>query len=111
MIVAVKKTDRIAVIPGYCCCKVVAPEGGRALEAAARKHGFDLNLDWFDFACVAYYEKHGRMMPPDWKAEIGGHDAVFFCAVGLPPQGPDHRSLLGPPVTCPPRLLPDVHLP
>jgi tartrate dehydrogenase/decarboxylase / D-malate dehydrogenase len=90
-----KKTYRIAVIPGDGIGKEVAPEGVRALTEAARKHGFDLALDWFDFACVEYYEKHGRMMPEDWKAQIGGHDAIFFGAVGWPAKVPDHVSLWG----------------
>jgi tartrate dehydrogenase/decarboxylase/D-malate dehydrogenase len=94
-----KKTYRIAVIPGDGIGKEVAPEGVRALEEAARKHGFDLALDWFDFACVEYYEKHGRMMPEDWKAQIGGHDAIFFGAVGWPAKVPDHVSLWGSLVT------------
>src|SRR6266446_2190949 len=118
----VKKTYRIAVIPGDGIGKEVMPEGVRALEAAARKHGFDLTLDWFDFACVEYYEKHGRMMPPDWKAKIGGHDAIFFGAVGWPAKVPDHVSLWGSLVTWrrefdqyvnlrPVRLMPGVPCP
>jgi tartrate dehydrogenase/decarboxylase / D-malate dehydrogenase len=91
----VRKTYRIAVIPGDGIGKEVVPEGVRALEATAKRHGFDLKLDWFDFACVEYFEKHGRMMPQDWKANIGGHDAIFFGAVGWPARVPDHVSLWG----------------
>ncbi|HKD28356.1 MAG TPA: tartrate dehydrogenase [Xanthobacteraceae bacterium] len=117
-----KKTYRIAVIPGDGIGKEVTPEGVRALERAAKKHGFDLRLDWFDFACVEYYEKHGRMMPQDWKAKIGGHDAIFFGAVGWPAKIPDHVSLWGSLVTWrrefdqyinlrPVRLMPGVPCP
>src|SRR3546814_5199320 len=35
------------------------------------------------------------MMPDDWKAQIGGHDAIFFGAVGWPESVPDHVSLWG----------------
>jgi tartrate dehydrogenase/decarboxylase / D-malate dehydrogenase len=91
----VRKTYRIAVIPGDGIGKEVVPEGVRVLEATAKRHGFDLKLDWFDFACVAYFEKYGRMMPQDWKAQIGGHDAIFFGAVGWPAKVPDHISLWG----------------
>jgi tartrate dehydrogenase/decarboxylase / D-malate dehydrogenase len=90
-----KKTYRVAVIPGDGIGKEVVPEGVRALEQAAKQHGFALELDWFDFANVDYYEKHGRMMPKDWKAQIGGHDAIFFGAVGWPSKVPDHVSLWG----------------
>jgi tartrate dehydrogenase/decarboxylase/D-malate dehydrogenase len=89
------KTYRVAVIPGDGIGKEVVPEGIRALEQAAKKHGFALDLDWFDFANVEYYEKHGRMMPEDWKQKIGSHDAIFFGAVGWPAKVPDHVSLWG----------------
>ena len=35
------------------------------------------------------------MMPEDWKERIGGHDAIFFGAVGWPETVPDHISLWG----------------
>ena len=116
------KTYRVAVIPGDGIGKEVVPEGVRALERAAAKHGFGLQLVWFDFACVEYFEKHGRMMPEDWKQQIGGHDAIFFGAVGWPARIPDHVSLWGSLVTWrrefdqyvnlrPVRLMPGVACP
>jgi len=63
---------RIAVIPGDGIGKEVVPEGVRVLEAAAKKFGFELRQDHFDFASYDYYEKHKRMMPEDWKDKIGG---------------------------------------
>jgi tartrate dehydrogenase/decarboxylase / D-malate dehydrogenase len=89
------KTYRIAVIPGDGIGKEVVPEGVRALEQAAKRFGFALKTDWFDFASWDYYEKHGRMMPEDWKQLIGGHDAIYFGAVGWPAKVPDHISLWG----------------
>ncbi len=86
---------RIAVIPGDGIGKEVVPEGIRALEAVAKKHNFELRQDWFDFASCDYYEKHGKMMPDDWKERIGSHDAIFFGAVGWPAKVPDHISLWG----------------
>ncbi len=35
------------------------------------------------------------MLPDDWKAQIGGHDAIYFGAVGWPDKVPDHISLWG----------------
>jgi tartrate dehydrogenase/decarboxylase / D-malate dehydrogenase len=35
------------------------------------------------------------MMPDDWKAQIGGMDALLFGAVGWPDAVPDHVSLWG----------------
>jgi tartrate dehydrogenase/decarboxylase/D-malate dehydrogenase len=86
---------RIAVIPGDGIGKEVMPEGVRVLDAVARKQGIELALDHFDFASWDYYEKHGKMMPDDWKDKIGAHDAIFFGAVGWPAKIPDHVSLWG----------------
>src|ERR1700740_3501528 len=86
---------RVAVIPGDGIGKEVVPEGVRVLEAAAKKFGFELRQDHFDFASCDYYEKHGRMMAEDWKDKIGRHDAIFFGAVGWPAKVPDHISLWG----------------
>ena len=86
---------RIAVIPGDGIGKEVMPEGVRVLEAAAKRFGFEVRQDWFDFSSYDYYEKHGRMLPEDWKQRIGSHDAIFFGAVGWPEKMPDHVSLWG----------------
>ncbi len=88
-------SHRIAVIAGDGIGKEVMPEGLRVVEAAARKFNIDLHWDHFDFASCDYYLKHGQMMPDDWKEQIGGHDAIFFGAVGDPAVVPDHISLWG----------------
>src|SRR5690349_15117981 len=90
-----KKRYRLAVIPGDGIGKETTPEGVRVLEAAAKKFGFDLQLDHFDFSSYDYYAKHGRMLPEDWKEQIGSHEAIFFGAVGWPEKIPDHLSLWG----------------
>ena len=89
------RTYRVAVIPGDGIGKEVVPEGVRVLEDAAKRFGFTVQQDWFDFSSYDYYEKHGQMMPYDWKEQIGGHDAIFFGAVGWPAKIPDHVSLWG----------------
>jgi tartrate dehydrogenase/decarboxylase / D-malate dehydrogenase len=90
-----KSSYRIAVIAGDGIGKEVVPEGVRVLEAAASAFKFDLELQTFDFASCDYYQRHGVMMPPDWKRQIGSHDAIFFGAVGWPAIVPDHISLWG----------------
>jgi len=90
-----KKTHRIAVIPGDGIGTEVMPEGVRVLEAAASRFGIGIELDHFDFACWPYFERHGSMMPDDWQEQIGGHDAILFGAVGWPEKIPDHVSLWG----------------
>ncbi|MCW4113980.1 tartrate dehydrogenase [Aurantimonas sp. MSK8Z-1] len=89
------RSHRIAVIPGDGIGKEVVPEGVRVLRAVAAKHDLDLHFDHFDFASCDYYAKHGKMMPDDWKAQVGDHDALFFGAVGWPDTVPDHVSLWG----------------
>ena len=89
------RTYRVAVIPGDGIGKEVVPEGVRVLEEAAKRFGFTVQQDWFDFSSYEYYAKHGQMMPDDWKEQIGGHDAIFFGAVGWPAKIPDHVSLWG----------------
>jgi len=86
---------RLAVIPGDGIGKEVVPEGLRVLEAVSKKFGCVLKVDHFEFASCDYFQKHGQMMPDDWKTRIGGHDAIFFGAVGWPETVPDHVSLWG----------------
>jgi tartrate dehydrogenase/decarboxylase/D-malate dehydrogenase len=88
-------THRIAVIAGDGIGTEVMPEGIRVLEAAASKFNIPLQFDHFDFSSCDYYEQHGQMLPDDWKAQIGGHDAIYFGAVGWPDKVPDHVSLWG----------------
>ena len=88
-------TYRIAVIPGDGIGTEVMPEGLRVLDAVARRFGIGLQWDHFDFSSWPYFEKHGQMLPSDWKDRIGGHDAIYFGAVGMPDKIPDHVSLWG----------------
>jgi tartrate dehydrogenase/decarboxylase/D-malate dehydrogenase len=87
------KTHRIATIPGDGIGKEAVPEGMRVLDAVARKHGFALDWQHFDWSCERYAST-GAMMPADGLAQIAGHDAIFFGAVGFP-SVPDHVSLWG----------------
>jgi len=86
---------RIAVVAGDGIGKEVMPEGIRVMDAAARKFGIDLKFDHFDFSSWDYFDKHGKMLPDNWKDQIGGHDAIYFGAVGWPDKIPDHVSLWG----------------
>ncbi|WP_029013256.1 tartrate dehydrogenase [Niveispirillum irakense] len=90
-----KRSYNIAIIPGDGIGNEVMPEGVRVQERAASLYGFTINQQWHDFANCDYYARHGRMMPEDWKAQIGKPDAIFFGAVGWPATVPDHISLWG----------------
>jgi tartrate dehydrogenase/decarboxylase / D-malate dehydrogenase len=92
---ATKAPHRIAVIAGDGIGTEVMPEGLRVLEAAASRFNIPLKFDHFDFANCAYFARHGEMMPANWKDQIGGHEAIFFGAVGWPATVPDHVSLWG----------------
>ena len=87
--------QRIAVIAGDGIGLEVMPEGVRVLQAVADRFGIALQFDHFDFSRWAYFEKHGKMLPDNWKELIGGHDAIYFGAVGWPEKIPDHVSLWG----------------
>ena len=86
---------RIAVIPGDGIGTEVMPEALRALAAVQRKFGVKLDLTPIAWASCEHYARHGEMMPPDWKAQLQGMDALLFGAVGWPATVPDHVSLWG----------------
>ena len=89
------KTYNIASIAGDGIGKEVVPEAHKVLKKIAEKHQFKIAIDEFDFASCDYYEKHGKMMPDNWKEKIEKHDAIFFGAVGMPDRYPDHITLWG----------------
>ena len=84
---------RIAAIPGDGIGREVVPEGIRVVEAAARRHGIDLDWEHFPWSCETYH-REGWMMPPDGLDRLAGFDAIFLGAVGFPGV-PDHVSLWG----------------
>ena len=73
-----KKIYSIAVIEGDGIGKEVMPEGIRCLEAVSSKYGINLEFKNYDFSSVDYYEKHGAMLPEDWKEKLSSHDAIFL---------------------------------
>ena len=89
------KNYKIATISGDGIGKEVVPEGLKILKETAKKHQFQIHFDEFDFASCDYYIKNGKMLPDDWKQQIGKHDAIYFGAVGDPTKVPDHISLWG----------------
>jgi tartrate dehydrogenase/decarboxylase/D-malate dehydrogenase len=87
------KTYRIAVIPGDGIGKETLPEGLRVLDAAARRFGFSLVLDHYDWSCETW-KATGSMMPADGLDRLREADSIFLGAVGWPGV-PDHISLWG----------------
>ena len=89
------KTYNIASIEGDGIGREVVPEAHKVLKKTAEQHQFKLVIDEYDFASCDYYEKHGKMLPDNWKEKIEKHDAIFFGAVGMPNRYPDHITLWG----------------
>jgi tartrate dehydrogenase/decarboxylase/D-malate dehydrogenase len=89
------KNYKIASIAGDGIGLEVVPPAIKILKEVAKKHNFQIQFDEFDFSSCDYYEKHGKMLPDNWKEQIGKHDAIFFGAVGMPDRVPDHISLWG----------------
>ena len=89
------KEYSIASIAGDGIGKEVVPEAQKILKEISQQHQFKLNIEDYDFASCDYYEKHGKMMPDDWKDKLIKHDAIFFGAVGMPDKYPDHITLWG----------------
>ena len=87
------KTYRIAAIPGDGIGNEVIPAGIEVLNALARKAGFGLAFEPFDWGSERYLET-GQYMPEDALGLLVSFDAIFFGAVGSP-QVPDHISLWG----------------
>ena len=93
--VAPNRPFRVAVIAGDGIGQEVMPEGLRVLRAAAARFGLAIETTAFPWANCDWYVRHGEMMPADWKAQLGGMDAILFGAVGWPATVPDHVSLWG----------------
>ena len=89
------KEYKIASIAGDGIGKEVVPEAQKILKEVANQHQFKLQIDEFDFSSCDYYEKHGKMLPEDWIEKLVKPDSIFFGAVGMPDQVPDHISLWG----------------
>jgi tartrate dehydrogenase/decarboxylase/D-malate dehydrogenase len=113
---------RIAVIAGDRVGKEVMPEGLRALEKAAGRFGFALELEEHAFASRDWFARHGRMMPDERMERLQGVYAIYFGVVGWPAAVPDHVSLRASLLQfrrCfdqyvnlrPVRLMPGVHCP
>ena len=87
------KSYRIASIPGDGIGIEVIAAGIEVLEALAKKEGFKLQFEHFDWSSKRYLEK-GAYIPDGGLEKLRSFDAIFFGAVGSP-DVPDHVSLWG----------------
>jgi tartrate dehydrogenase/decarboxylase / D-malate dehydrogenase len=85
---------RIAVIGGDGIGPEVIDQAIRVADAALR-HDKSTAVAWERLPwSSAYYQKHGRMMPPDGWEVLRRHDAILLGAIGHP-DVPDHITLHG----------------
>ena len=77
------KNYKIAVVPGDGIGHEIVPAGLKVLEAAAIKHGFEIETEFYPWG-AGYYKDHGVFMPDDGLDTLQKFDAIYFGAVGLP---------------------------
>jgi len=87
------KSYRIASIPGDGIGREVIAAGIEVLQALARKEGFALAFEHFDWSSERY-KREGAYIPDGGLERLKSFDAIFFGAVGAP-DVPDHVSLWG----------------
>lgn len=78
---------RIAVIPGDGTGPEVVHEGRKALQAAAAKYGFRLEMTDFDFGGDRYL-RTGEVLPETAVDELRQFDAIYLGAIGHPDVKP-----------------------
>ncbi len=84
---------RVAVIGGDGIGPEVIDQAIRVADAALRAREGSVEWDRLPWSS-AYYQKTGRMMPPDGWEVLRAHDAVLLGAIGHP-DVPDHVTLHG----------------
>ncbi|WP_240338798.1 isocitrate/isopropylmalate family dehydrogenase, partial [Pseudomonas viridiflava] len=66
------KKLRIAAIAGDGIGQEVLPEGVRVVQAAAARHGIELEFEYFEWASCDYYLEHGKIIPNHWFEQLKG---------------------------------------
>ncbi len=87
------KNYRIALYPGDGIGPEVLDAALTVIEAAERAvGGFHLDYQRFDWG-MAYYDRHGRVVPEDFLTTLRGFDAILLGALGWPARLPDSVTL------------------
>ena len=81
------KTYNIAVLPGDGTGPEVVDEGVKVLDAAAKKFGFKLEYQSYDFGGDRYLTT-GEVLPENAAEELSKYDAIFLGAIGHPDVKP-----------------------
>ncbi len=87
------KTFEIALYPGDGIGQEVLDQAVRVLEAVQEQvGGFSLRMTGLDWG-AAYWDRTGRVAPPDFLEVLRGFDAILLGAIGWPARIPDHITL------------------
>ncbi|MDD5644900.1 MAG: 3-isopropylmalate dehydrogenase [bacterium] len=82
-----KKSYKIAVIPGDGTGPEVINEGIKVLRAVSAKFGFNLDFENYDFGGERY-KKTGETLPESAVDELKKFDAIYLGAIGHPDVKP-----------------------
>ncbi len=82
-----KKSYKIAVIPGDGTGPEVVREGIKVLDATARRFDFSLDFTSYDIGAQQYLST-GETLPDSVLDELRGFDAIFLGAIGDPDVKP-----------------------
>ena len=82
-----RKTHKIAIIPGDGTGPEVIAEGIKVIEAAGQKYGFGVELISYDFGGERYLAKH-EILPDSAVEELKKVDAIYLGAIGHPKVKP-----------------------
>lgn len=81
------RTYNIAAIPGDGTGPEVIREGRKVLGAAAKKYGFTLNFEEFDFGGDRYL-RTGEILPDSAVEDLRKFDSIYLGAIGHPDVKP-----------------------
>ena len=81
------KTYKIACLPGDGTGPEVINEGVKVLKAAAKKFGFAMKFDTYDWGGTRYVEQ-GTIMPDDAVETLKKYNAIYLGAIGRPDVAP-----------------------
>jgi tartrate dehydrogenase/decarboxylase/D-malate dehydrogenase len=88
------KTYRIALYPGDGIGPEVLDAALEVVEAARHTvGGFDIQYQRFDWG-MAYFDRHGQVVPDDFLTTLRGFDAIFLGAIGWPARITDGVALM-----------------
>ena len=81
------KNYKIAALPGDGTGPEVIAQGIKVIEAAAKKFGFKIKFDTYDWGGTRYVNE-GTIMPDDAEKILRKYNAIYLGAIGRPDVAP-----------------------